>query len=166
MKVLGVDPGLANCGWAVIEKTLDGQYKLISCGEIKTLYNKVDSLNLPARLKTIYSGLRKTINTYQPDVVCIETQFYSKISKNMINTYLAVGIVYLICGLLNVPIKEFSAKTIKLAVSGYGSATKAQVKKMVKLLLNCSQEIKSEHINDAVAVALCYLNTESIKHYV
>lgn len=161
-----MDPGLASCGWALIEKSLDGQYKLISCGEIKTTEVKTNSSYLPSRLKIIYSNFKKIVSRYCPDVVCIEEQFYSKISKNMINTYLAVGVVYLVCGLLNVPIKEFSAKSVKLAVSGYGSASKTQLKKMVKLLLNSDKEIKSEHINDAAAVALCYLNTEGISNYV
>ncbi|MCX7940188.1 MAG: crossover junction endodeoxyribonuclease RuvC [Endomicrobia bacterium] len=162
MKVLGIDPGLASCGWAVVEKLPNKEYELLSYGEIKT--EKISTNNdLSSRLKQIYKTLQKVIKKYKPDIVCLEEQFYSKIAKNMVNTYLAVGVVYLLCGMLGIDVKTFSAKTVKLAVTGYGSATKLQLKKMVKLLLKFQKEIKSEHINDAAAVALCYLNTEGIQ---
>lgn len=167
MKVLGIDPGLASCGWAVIENDLNKKYKLLSYGEIKTqLKNLEEHISLSERLKIIFSELEKIIKKYNPDIVCIESQFYSKISKNMINTYFATGIVYLLCGLMKIQIKDFSAKTIKVAVSGYGSASKLQLKKMIKLLLKNDKEIASEHINDAIAVALCYLNTQKTELYV
>ncbi len=160
MKVLGIDPGLAHCGWAVIES--DPNYKLISCGEIKTSVSasSYQNNNFPERLKTIYNELQKIILTYKPDIICIESQFYSKIAKNIINTYLSVGIIYLLCGMLNLEIKEIPAKSVKLGITGYGSATKKQIKKMIQLLLNNRKEIRNEHINDAIAVALCFLNTQ------
>lgn len=167
MKVLGVDPGLASCGWAVLEDELNKEYKLLSYGEIKTQSkNSKEYISLSERLEIIFLELEKIIKEYKPDVVCVESQFYSRISKSMINTYFAVGIVYLLCGLLKVQIKEFSAKTVKVAVSGYGSASKLQLKKMIKLLLKNEKEILSEHINDAIAVALCYLNTQKTELYV
>jgi len=160
MKVLGVDPGLASCGWALIE-TNDKKYKLVSYGEIKTYKSSDETPDFSSRLKKIFVEFKKILSKYHPDVVCIEKQFYSKISKNMIDTYIALGVIYLLCGLLNIDVKEFSAKTIKLAISGYGSATKLQIKKMTKILLNEEKDIKSEHINDAIATALCYLNTNN-----
>ncbi|MCX7716248.1 MAG: crossover junction endodeoxyribonuclease RuvC [Endomicrobia bacterium] len=170
MKVLGIDPGLASCGWAVIEKSIGKKYKLISCGEIKTKsYNlnfQQPNLSIEKRLKSIFLELKKIFLQYKPDIACIESQFYSKIAKNMINTYLAVGVIYLLCGLQKIPVKEFSAKTVKLAISGYGSASKLQLRKMVKLLLQHETEICSQHINDAIAVALCYLTTQETQTYV
>ena len=160
MKVLGIDPGLAHCGWALVES--EPNYQLISYGEIKTSVSNTSSQNsnFPERLKTIYNELKKIVLTYKPDIVCIESQFYSKIAKNMINTYLSVGIIYLLCGMLNLEIKEIPAKSVKLGITGYGSATKKQIKKMIHLLLNNKKEIRNEHINDAIAVALCFLNTQ------
>jgi len=161
MKVLGIDPGLASCGWALIES--EPEYKLISCGEIKTSLVKPtssESSSLSERLKTIYNELERIVLIYKPDIVCLESQFYSKIAKNMVNTYLSVGVIYLLCGMLNLKIEEISAKSVKLAVTGYGNATKRQIKKMIKILLNNEKEINNEHINDAIAVALCFLNTK------
>ncbi|MFN3550819.1 MAG: crossover junction endodeoxyribonuclease RuvC [Endomicrobiia bacterium] len=167
MKVLGIDPGLAKCGWAIIEKDLNKEYKLLSFGEIDTQKSaKYKTMFLTERLETIFLELKKIFKKHKPDIVCIESQFYSKISKNMIHTYFATGIIYLLCGLFKIQIEDFSAKTVKLAVSGYGSASKLQLKKMIKLLLKNEKEISSEHINDAIAVALCYLNTQHKELYV
>jgi len=169
MKVLGIDPGLAHCGWAVVEKDINKEYKLISFGEIKTksantINSKKDSVS--ERLKTIFLELKKIFLYYKPDIVCVESQFYSKISKNMINTYFAVGVIHLLCALCKIELKEYSAKTVKLAVTGYGSASKEQLKKMVKLLLKNEKKLPSSHVNDAISVALCYLNTQEIESYV
>ncbi len=167
MKVLGIDPGLSKCGWAIIEKDLNKEYKLLEFGEITTKKNAKDrTILLTERLEVIFSELKKILKKYKPNIVCIESQFYSKISKNMICTYFATGIVYLLCGLFKIKIEDFSAKTVKLAVSGYGSASKFQLKKIIKLLLKNEKEIHSEHINDAIAVALCYLNTQNKELYV
>lgn len=169
MKVLGIDPGLANCGWAVVEKDVNKEYKLISFGEIKTksaTTTDAKKNSVSERLKTIFLELKKIFLYYKPDIVCVESQFYSKISKNMINTYLAVGVIYLLCALCKVELKEYSAKTVKLAVTGYGSASKEQLKKMVKLLLKNEKNLPSSHVNDAISVALCYLNTQEIDLYV
>lgn len=165
MKILGVDPGLSKCGWALLKIHNTKKYELFKYGEIKTVFPLEEKeFFLSDRLRTIFLELEKILKKYKPDVICIESQFYSKISKNMINTYFATGIVYLLCGLYKIPLKEFSAKTIKLAVTGFGSASKFQIKKMIKLLLNSEKEINSEHINDAIAVAICYLNTRDISY--
>ncbi len=156
MKVLGIDPGLADFGWAVIEYDKNFKnYKLLSYGEIKT--RKEESIE--DRLHKIFFELKNIIEKQTPNLVCIESQFYTKIAKSMINTYMALGVVYLVCGLKKIPTKEFSAKTVKVAISGYGSAGKLQIKKMVAMLLGLDKEINSEHINDAISVALCYLTT-------
>lgn len=158
MKVLGIDPGLAKCGCAVVEKQDNKKFNLVACKEITTNNCKT----VAQRLKKIFVELEKFISTYKPDIVCIEAQFYSKIAKNIINTYFATGIVYLLCGLKKIEIKEFPAKTIKLAISGYGSASKSQVRKMLSILLDYNKKITSSHINDAIAVALCYLTSSEI----
>lgn len=165
MKVLGIDPGLSKCGWALLQTDCNDnkRYRLFKYGEIHTLpHSEEKNSSVGDRLKIIFSELEKVLKKYKPDVVCVESQFYSKISKNMINTYFATAVIYLLCSLYGIQLKEFSAKTIKLAVTGFGSASKFQIKKMIKLLLNTENEIPSEHINDAIAVALCYLNTQDI----
>lgn len=155
MRVLGIDPGLASCGWAIVEKDSNKNYNLLSAGVISTSSKQDISL----RLTTIFFSLKKVISKYSPDVVSVELQFYSRHSKNIVMTYLATGIIYLLCGIMKIKFYEYSAKTVKLSLTGYGSATKFQLKKMVKLLCNLEKHINSEHINDAISVALCYLHT-------
>ncbi len=154
--VLGIDPGLANCGWSVVEREITDKYKVISCGVIKTSSEK----DISSRLYKIFVELKNVISKYKPDVVSIESQFYSRIAKNIINSYLALGIVYLLCGMFNLKVVEYSAKTVKSAITGYGGASKEQLKKMINLLVE-KEKIGSEHVNDAIAVAVCYLNTKA-----
>lgn len=167
MKILGVDPGLANCGWAVVEvgqkkinevMSFEKKYNLLSYGTIET--SSTDLIS--SRLKKIFFSLEGIIDKNQPDVVSLESQFYSKVAKSMIQTYLSTAMVYLLCGTKNLPLYEYSAKTVKASITGYGSATKFQLKKMVQLLLNLQKPISSEHINDAISVALCYIHTKGI----
>ncbi len=158
MTILGIDPGLASCGWAVIEVVNEDNrkdFQLLAYGTIKT------SVKSPVkdRLTEIFNSLKKIFKKYNPGIVSIEKQFYSKISQNIINSYLATGIVYLLCGIHNVDLYEFSAKTVKTALTGYGSASKYQLKKMVKILCNLDKQINSEHVNDAIATALCCLHS-------
>lgn len=155
MRILGIDPGLANLGWAVVEKKKESKsYDLLACGEIKTKKEDIKD-----RLYKIFLELKKIVENYKPNIVCVESQFYTKIAKSMMDTYLSLGVIYLICALENIPTKEFSAKTVKVAISGYGSANKFQIKRMVTTLLGFSKDITSDHINDAISVALCYLTT-------
>ncbi len=159
MRVLGIDPGLANLGWAVVEQEKESKsYSLLTCGEIKTKKEQ----DISDRLYKIFLELKKIVEDYKPNIVCVESQFYTKIAKSMMDTYLSLGVIYLICALKNIPTKEFSAKTVKVAISGYGSASKLQIKKMVTMLLGLNKDIASEHINDAISVALCYLTTSCL----
>ncbi len=173
MKILGIDPGLASCGWAVVEvnnETSNGvksenlnisifkNYKLVCYGSIQT--SSAEKISF--RLKKIFSSLIKIIEKTNPDVVSIETQFYSKIAKNMISTYMSTGVIYLVCELKGLKIFEYSAKTVKSSITGYGSAAKGQLKKMVHLLLNLEKPIHCEHINDAIAVAICYIHYQPV----
>jgi crossover junction endodeoxyribonuclease RuvC len=170
MRVLGIDPGLASFGWAIVETEkilskdnssnvlLNKNYKLVCYGKIETPSEE----RLSNRLQKIFDTLSEVILKTNPDIISLEYQFYSKIAKNMVNTYLATGIVYLVSGIKNLEVYEYSAKTIKSSVTGYGSANKNQIKKMVQKLLNLEKPIHSEHINDAISVALCHIHSNII----
>jgi len=166
MKVLGIDPGLASCGWAIVETKsekegklyFDKNYKLVCYGLINTSSEE----KISTRLRKIYDSLVEVIYKTSPDIISLESQFYSKIAQSMANTYLATGIVYLVSGLKDLKVVEYSAKTVKSSITGYGSANKNQIKKMVQLLLNLEKPINSEHINDAISVAICYLHSKTI----
>lgn len=166
MKVLGIDPGTGRLGWAVLEtqslkvksKNYNNTPKLISCGLIETPANT----KLDKRLKIIFEELGSVIKKYNPDELAIEELFFVKNVKTAISVSHARGVAMLTSSLKNLEIYEYKPNVIKLAIAGYGHASKDQIVKMLKLhLKGCS--IKQDDTADAIAVALCHLQLRKSK---
>jgi len=170
MKILGIDPGTGRMGWAVISKELvvssrlqqtthnKQQTILVACGLIKTPVKTP----LSERLGVIYKELEKIIKKYQPDQLAIEELFFVKNVKTAISVSHARGVAMLVSCQGGLDIFEYKPNEIKLAITGYGHANKAQIAKMLKLhLKGCS--IKQDDTADAVAVALCHLQSRKSK---
>lgn len=153
--ILGIDTGLAITGWATIELKDKRELEVQNYGYIKTEPEN----NLSERLLYIYTQLKKIVNKYKPDIICIEEIYYPlnngvpRYSKSIINTSQARGIVLLIAAQKNITVKEFNAKTVKLSVTGYGGATKYQVHGMIQKLLYLKNLPKLDDISDALALA-------------
>lgn len=153
LKILGIDPGSICCG-----------YGLVGNNGRKTFYIASGSISpsssrpLHIRLRHIYEGLIEVIRSHQPDVVVVEKIFFAKSAKAALSLGHARGAVLLASASEDVDIHEFSALQVKKAVVGYGRAEKRQVQEMVKLLLNIRGELYPDSA-DALALALCYVNT-------
>ena len=161
MIVLGIDPGLAHTGWAVIEKIKSPHgenLKLENCGCIKT----DTSTDLPQRLLQIFSELNEIIEKYKPDVLCIEKQYLYQNSQTVLSISQARGVILLAAAKNTLRVNEYNPKEVKIAITGYGSADKQQVRNMVKYLLKVKSIPKPDDITDAVAVGLCHINTVRI----
>jgi len=157
--ILGIDPGLANTGWAVLDHRSqmpdDSEYKLIGCGCLKT---KITS-NSAKRLGIIYNELEEIIKKYQVTAMVFESLFFAKNAKSALKVAEAIGAIK-ICGERNnIEVAEFTPLQVKMALVGYGRAEKDQVEEMVRRLLNLDENITPSHASDAVAVALTYLCT-------
>jgi crossover junction endodeoxyribonuclease RuvC len=149
--ILGIDPGLANTGWAVLkdEKTL------VECGCLKTKISDCSAL----RLDQIYCELERLIRKYKVEVLAIETLFFAKNAKSAIKVSEAIGVIK-ICGHRNgIEVMDFTPLQVKMALVGYGRAEKDQVEIMVRNFLGREKEISPSHAADAVAVALTCLFT-------
>lgn len=166
MKILGIDPGTGRLGWAVLEtqslkvksKNYNNTPKLISCGLIETPANT----KLDKRLKIIFEELGSVIKKYNPDELAIEELFFVKNVKTAISVSHARGVAMLTSSLKNLEVYEYKPNVIKLAIAGYGHASKDQIVKMLKLhLKGCS--IKQDDTADAIAVALCHLQLRKSK---
>jgi len=162
MKILGIDPGLAQTGWAILKKNSNqstssnsGSIELIKCGCIKTS----SDLDLPQRLNILYSGLRNIIKKYKPELIAIEKQFLYQKSQAVLHTSEARGIIFLLAAQKNIKIKEYNPKEVKVAITGYGSADKNQVRFMVKKLLRTENIPRQDDTSDAIAVGICHLNS-------
>lgn len=151
MIILGVDPGIQNTGFAVLEGKK--QYcEVMQFGLIKT--NRAHSFDL--RLKTIYDQLCQIIEKYQLTTVVLEEIFYSRNVKVALKMSHARGVILLAAANHQVPTAEYSAREIKQAVTGNGNASKYQVQQMIGHILKLASTPSVFDITDAMAVAYCH----------
>jgi crossover junction endodeoxyribonuclease RuvC len=149
--VLGIDPGLANTGWAILKD----ENTLVKCGCLRT---KITSTSAK-RLNMIYEELEGLIKKYKVTAVVFESLFFAKNAKSALKVAEAIGVIK-ICGERNkIEVTEFTPLQIKMALVGYGRAEKEQVEEMVRRLLNLEENITPSHASDAVAAGLAYLFT-------
>jgi len=148
--LLGLDPGLRFTGWGVIEVN-GSRLRHIADGVIAT-----DSeLPVPLRLKTLHDGLSDLLDRHRPDEAAVEETYVNRNGSATLKLGYARGVALLAPALAGVPVTEYAAKTVKLAVVGTGGADKEQVKVMVRRLLP-GATIGRADAADALAVAICH----------
>lgn len=148
MKILGIDPGYDRIGIAVIENSL-----LIYSECFDT--DAKDDFHF--RLKEIGQKINKIILDYHPDVMAIESLFITKNQKTAMKVAEARGVISYEASLKNIPIHEYSPPQIKVAITGHGGSDKAQIIKMIPLLLKIKAKKALDDEYDAIAVALTCL---------
>ncbi|MBU0952240.1 MAG: crossover junction endodeoxyribonuclease RuvC [Elusimicrobia bacterium] len=155
MIVLGIDPGLARCGWAVIEQKPNKENSIVGFGCIET----PAKMDLPQRLSILYSSLENIIKKYKPQIASLEKQYLFQNAKSVLATSQARGVILLAMSSSNLEIREYNPKQVKISVTGYGAADKQQIQRMVKIILKLKEIPKPDDIADAMAVGLCHLNS-------
>lgn len=157
MIVLGIDPGSRITGYGIVKKT-GNRLIHIDNGAIFT----DTALDFPGRLKKIFDGLVEVIAQYQPDQVAIENIFFSTNAQSALKLGQARGAAIVAAVHCGLPVAEYSALQVKQAVVGQGRAEKGQVQKMLKALLGLP-EIAQADASDALAVAICHINSYGLK---
>jgi crossover junction endodeoxyribonuclease RuvC len=159
---MGIDCGIAITGWAVIDN-YHNKYKkeleIIDYGVISTK----SSMDIPKRLELLYKSVIKLVNTYKPSCTAIESLFYFKNKKTVINVAQARGVVLLACAQNKVKTYDYTPLQVKQALTGYGKASKEQVKKMIKLVFKLKEIPKQDDAADALAIGFCHINNLSYK---
>ncbi|MFA6027398.1 MAG: crossover junction endodeoxyribonuclease RuvC [Patescibacteria group bacterium] len=155
--VLGIDPGLATTGFAVIKK--DGNcIQPINYGIISTKAGE----DFASRLEKIYKELNKIIKKYKPEAAACEELFFCKNVKTALAVGQARGVILLAIKHHKLPLLEFTPLQVKQSLTGYGQADKKQIQYMVSLLLNMKKPVKQDDTADALAIALsCLQNINS-----
>ncbi len=143
-----MDPGLRATGFGVLDKS--DRLTYVVSGSIKT---KVE--DLPARLKTIWEGLREIIATYQPQHVAVEKVFVNVNPQSTLLLGQARGVAICAAVAVDLAVFEYTALQVKQAVVGNGHAKKEQVQEMVKRLLNLPAAPQADAA-DALACAICH----------
>lgn len=152
MRIIGIDPGMAIVGWAIIETNNSSNPVLIASGSIQTDKNKSDS----QRLKEIYSDIKTLIEKYKPNVASIEKLFFFKNQKTIIPVAESRGVILLALEENSIPFKEFTPMEIKQTITGFGRASKVEVAQMIKIILEGQKIPKLDDTTDAIAIAICY----------
>jgi crossover junction endodeoxyribonuclease RuvC len=156
-KVLGIDPGTATTGWAVIEEK-GGQFVPLAFGHISTEKNTDEA----ARIFEINNNLLEIIKKYKPQEAALEKLFFFKNKKTIIQVGQSRGAMLLTLEQNHVKIFGYTPLQVKQAITGYGKADKRQVQLMVKNILHLKAIPKPDDVADAIAIAICHLNSRKI----
>ena len=151
MKVIGIDPGTASCGYGIVHEK-DGRLKAIDHGWWQTPAGQ----RLELRLKTIFEGVAALIEEHRPDAVALEESFVGVDARTALSVGQARGAVMVAAATAGVECAEYPPARVKQVVCGYGRAEKQQVQKMVKAILSLKAVPTPSHASDALAVAICH----------
>ena len=149
MRILGIDPGFERLGVAIIEKNKTKDLVLFS-----ECFKTSATLEFSERLALIGKEIQRVIKKYKPDVLSIETLFFTTNQKTVMHIAEARGVMIYECAKAGMKIFEASPPQIKIATTGYGKANKEQVMKMVKILVDIDNTKKSDDELDAIATAI------------
>lgn len=149
MRVLGIDPGTRNLGYAILEKKLNNIYLLesgvLKLSKIKDQYNK---------LKEIYYFVDNIIKKYNIEQISIESVFYGENIQSMFKLGRVHGCI-ITCALNNnIKITEFSPREIKLSITGNGNASKEQVKRFIPQIISLNTKKMEHDESDAIAIGI------------
>jgi crossover junction endodeoxyribonuclease RuvC len=149
MRILGIDPGIGRCGWAIIEKN-GSSFKAISYGCIETSSKK----EVGKRLEEIYIEITEIIKKYSPKSLSIEDLFFNNNAKTAFVVGQARGVILLAAAQNGLDIEIYTPLQVKMALTGYGRAEKSQVGRMVKTVFGLKEIPKPDDTADALAIAL------------
>jgi len=157
VRVLGIDPGTATVGWAIIEENA-GVLHPLAFGHIST--DKHDSEE--SRLSEISDDISAIIEKYHPTEAAVEQLFFFKNKKTIISVGQSRGGILLTLEQKGVKISSYTPLQVKQSVTGYGKAEKKQVQLMVQNILKLKAIPKPDDTADALALAICHINSRRI----
>jgi len=151
VKVLGIDPGTAACGFGIVHES-GSRLKAVEFGCWQTPARQ----RLELRLKTIFDGVTELIEGFGPDAVVVEESFVGADARTALSVGQARGAVLVAAASFGIECTEYAPARVKQAVCGYGRAEKAQVQRMVGAILGLKKPPTPHHAADALAVAICH----------
>ncbi len=155
MRVMGIDCGSEYTGYGVVEQLSGRELKCCCMGAVKL--STRDTLEI--RLNKIFERLSEIIVEFQPEVVAIEDVFYATNAKSALKLGHVRGVAMLSVARAGLPVAAYAPLAVKSAVVGYGKAEKSQVQVMVARLLKLESIPEPADAADALAIAICHLNT-------
>lgn len=150
IRIIGIDPGLRNTGWGIID-TIGNSLKFVASGVVKS----DAKLDLASRLCQLYEGLEAIIHDYKPYEAAVEQTFVNVNPTSTLKLGQARGIAMLVPARAGIQVCEYAPNAVKKSVIGVGHGDKEQIHMMVKVLMPRA-EFKSDDAADALAIAICH----------
>jgi crossover junction endodeoxyribonuclease RuvC len=157
VRVLGLDPGFATTGFAVVDKTATG-FGAVAMGALRTSASSGHA----ARLGSLFRSVVEVIEVNAPDVVAVERLFFNSNVRTAIAVGQASGAALAAAAVADLDVFEYTPGEVKQAVAGTGSAPKKQVQAMVAALLKLSEAPRPADAADACALAICHINRSGL----
>jgi len=151
--VIGIDPGLTRCGYAVMVGGPSGSAHAVALGVLRT--DKDD--DTPSRLAVLQADIEALLVEYEPSAVAVERVFFQNNVRTAIGVAQASGVVLAAAARRGCVVAEYTPSQVKDTVAGWGGADKAQVQRMVQMRLGLAALPKPADAADAAAIALCHL---------
>ncbi len=159
LRVLGIDPGLTRCGYAVVDGSSPTAATAVTLGVLRTPSDDP----LPQRLAALAAELAALLDEYRPAAVAVEQVFFQVNVRTAMSVGQASGLALAAAWARGCEVVQYSPNQVKDSVAGWGGADKAQVAKMVKLRLGLSTSPKPADAADAAALALCHLSMAPLR---
>jgi crossover junction endodeoxyribonuclease RuvC len=151
VKVVGIDPGTAACGYGIVHES-EGRLKAVVHG----CWSTPAGQDVALRLKTIYDGVAGLIAEHAPAAVALEESYVGADARIALSVGQARGAVLVAAANAGVACREYAPARVKQAVCGYGRADKGQMQRMVRMILALPEVPTPNHAADALAVAICH----------
>ena len=157
MRVLGVDPGTIKMGLGVVESI---------SGDLITPYNGLITPKrkdaIETRLAFLFEATTQVIKQTLPDAIAVEEPFVSKNPRTAIAIGQAQSVVFIAGAQNDIPVFRYAPQEVKKSVTNYGGSSKEQVSEMVSILLGVEDIPGSDDVTDALAVAICHINSHML----
>jgi len=156
MKIIGIDPGIGTIGFGVVRKGTS--VKMQDVGVIKTTIGA----SMPLRLKELYDSMTELLEQTKPNAAAVEKLFFAQNITTAMTVSQARGVILLAIEEAGIPTYEYAPLQIKMAMTGYGRATKAQIQEMVRVQLDLKKKPSPDDAADALAVALTHITSHKL----
>ena len=158
--VLGIDPGLTRCGYAVLHTENLQSIRALSLGVIRT----PATMPLPQRLALLQAEVGDLISQYGPGAVAVEQVFFQNNVRTAMSVGQASGVVLALASAAGCEVAQYTPSQVKNSVAGWGGADKVQVQRMVQQRLGLSAAPKPADAADAAAIALCHASVAPVRN--
>jgi crossover junction endodeoxyribonuclease RuvC len=159
MFALGIDPGLSRCGYGLVERGPGAALRAAAAGVIET--DPDDAL--ASRLLELHRELGALLTDLRPDVVVVERVFFQVNARTAMSVGQASGLALVAAASAGCEVAQYTANEVKLALVGYGAATKQQVQRMVARVLGLDAVGGPPDVADALGLAVCHLSSAGLR---